>query len=371
MKLLTGIVLLLALSLVAAAIEPRKRLLIDQVIQVMNIQESLEYQRLQNIDLMRKTLEQQAGEKVHQMYVIRLRNRVMEKYAEYTKELFSWYKLEKRLVAYYDAAFTEAQLKELIAFLKTSTGQALLKSQEELAVQMQQQMVESAQETQIRIDRMIQETIAEVGAEVQTSNKDLHTASPEELERHSLAGDPVAQYLLARAYQEGKGVEKNLPEAIKWFRLSADQGDSSSQGMLGFSYLKGEGVEKDLEQARILFQKSAEGGSVFSAFSIGCMYLDGNGVAKDTKEAFRWFLQAANGGHGPSQYQVAIQYWNGDGVEKKLSEAYAWVLVAIDSELPEADKFKEFMNPYLNSDDVADGMMRSSEIRRSIKARNK
>ncbi|HEX2861903.1 MAG TPA: tetratricopeptide repeat protein, partial [Lacunisphaera sp.] len=251
------------------------------------------------------------------------------------------------------------------------TGQALLRSHGELAAQVQQQMMELADETQKRIDRMIKEAIAEVGSEVQASNEDLHTASPEELEKHARAGDPVAQYLLGRAYAEGKGVEKNPAEAIKWFSLAADQGDLPAQDMMGALYFKGEGVEKDLAKARSYFQKSAESGSPMGAYSMGYIFLRGEGVEKDTKEAFRWLLQAANGGHGPSQYEVASLYWNGDGVERNLSEAYAWILVAVEGKVEGADKLKEFVNPRVNSDQVADGMMRSVELRRAIKAKNK
>lgn len=42
-----------------------------------------------------------------------------------------------------------------------------------------------------------------------------------------------AQYRLAQLYMNGRGVENNLPEAMKWFRLSAAQGEARAQFFLG------------------------------------------------------------------------------------------------------------------------------------------
>ena len=41
----------------------------------------------------------------------------------------------------------------------------------------------------------------------------------------ALAGDASAQLFLGQSYQRGFGVEKNLDEAIKWLRKSAEQGN--------------------------------------------------------------------------------------------------------------------------------------------------
>ena len=36
-------------------------------------------------------------------------------------------------------------------------------------------------------------------------------------------GNAKAQYELGKCYHEGKGVEKDMAEAVKWYRLPADQ----------------------------------------------------------------------------------------------------------------------------------------------------
>ena len=39
-------------------------------------------------------------------------------------------------------------------------------------------------------------------------------------------GQVMAQFHLGRMYLDGKGVPKDLEEAVKWFRKAADQGDA-------------------------------------------------------------------------------------------------------------------------------------------------
>jgi TPR repeat protein len=48
----------------------------------------------------------------------------------------------------------------------------------------------------------------------------------------------LAQYNLALMYEDGSGVEKNIDQAIYWFKKSAEQGDQDAQIKLN-EYLEG------------------------------------------------------------------------------------------------------------------------------------
>ncbi|MDB4783242.1 hypothetical protein OAG39_01330 [Verrucomicrobiales bacterium] len=50
-------------------------------------------------------------------------------------------------------------------------------------------------------------------------------AEIKELKEKALAGDASAQLFLGQSYQRGSGVEKDLNEAVKWLRKSAEQGN--------------------------------------------------------------------------------------------------------------------------------------------------
>ena len=75
-------------------------------------------------------------------------------------------------------------------------------------------------------------------------------------------GDVESQFNLGIQYQDGKGVEQNFKEAIKWYREAAEQGDSDAQNNLGFMYEKGLGVERDFDEATKWYRKASEQGDI-------------------------------------------------------------------------------------------------------------
>jgi TPR repeat protein len=50
-------------------------------------------------------------------------------------------------------------------------------------------------------------------------------------------------------YGDGRGVERDIDEAAKWYRKAAEKGVKEAQFRLGGLYERGEGVPKDLEYA--------------------------------------------------------------------------------------------------------------------------
>ena len=58
--------------------------------------------------------------------------------------------------------------------------------------------------------------------------------------------DPAeAQYNLGLMHANGRGVPENDAEAVKWYRLAADQGFARAQHNLGLIYANGTGVPQD------------------------------------------------------------------------------------------------------------------------------
>ena len=74
-------------------------------------------------------------------------------------------------------------------------------------------------------------------------------------------GNAEAQYYLAFMYDNGKGVTQDFKEAVKWHRLSAEQGNANAQTSLGFMYVLGQGVIQDDVYAHMWWNIEAEGGS--------------------------------------------------------------------------------------------------------------
>jgi TPR repeat protein len=66
------------------------------------------------------------------------------------------------------------------------------------------------------------------------------------------------QFKLGHMYDNGNGVEKNYKEAVKWYRLAAEQGNSNAQTNLGVMYEFGNGVEKNYKEAVKWYRLAAE-----------------------------------------------------------------------------------------------------------------
>ena len=58
-------------------------------------------------------------------------------------------------------------------------------------------------------------------------------------------GDAAAQFQLAQAYENGKGLSKNYAEAVRWCTKAAAQGLAACQNELGYAYVYGRGVVQD------------------------------------------------------------------------------------------------------------------------------
>ena len=59
-------------------------------------------------------------------------------------------------------------------------------------------------------------------------------------------------------YDFGLGVKENDKEAVKWYRMAAEQGNAKSQYSLGIAYEQGNGVTRDLNEALKYYRLAAE-----------------------------------------------------------------------------------------------------------------
>ena len=97
-------------------------------------------------------------------------------------------------------------------------------------------------------------------------------------------------------YAQGEGVTQDYIEAVRWFRMAAEQGDANAQVNLGVMYGIGKGVTQDDAEAVRWFRLAAEQGDASAQFGLGLMYNNGEGVTQDYVRAHMWYnIAAANG----------------------------------------------------------------------------
>lgn len=115
-----------------------------------------------------------------------------------------------------------------------------------------------------------------------------------ELRSAAEGGDPIAQFCLGnRYYSEWHKDPARDTEALKWFRLAADQGNARAEERLGQLYYEGRGEPQDYVQAAAWFRKAAEHGDRGAQQRLAQMYHDGKGLSADAEEAKKWRAAAA------------------------------------------------------------------------------
>jgi TPR repeat protein len=139
---------------------------------------------------------------------------------------------------------------------------------------------------------------------------------------------PVAQCSLGACYHEGTGVVQDPAEAVRWYRLAADQGHSVAQVMLGDCYADGTGVTRDYAEAARWYRLAADQGYAGGQLKLGGCYKFGAGVAQDSAAAARWVRLAADQGDAAAQFHLGKCYADGAGVAKDDAEAVRWYRLA-------------------------------------------
>ena len=145
-----------------------------------------------------------------------------------------------------------------------------------------------------------------------------------------------AKYHLGRIYSEGKGVEKDLQTALKFYREAAEQGNGKAALKLGNMYYTGSELEKDYPAAFKWYSIAAEKGNYPAQYNIGLMYEEGSGVKKDYIKAFQFYKKSGEQGYAPAQIVVGRMFLNGIGTPQDYAQAVFWYKLAADQGNTEA-----------------------------------
>ena len=137
-------------------------------------------------------------------------------------------------------------------------------------------------------------------------------------------GFAAAQLNLGNMYTNGQGVLKERRY------VDAEQGLANAQFMLGNMYASGRGVLEDDAEAVRWYRLAAEQGLVDAQFMLGNIYGAGSSVPQDDPEAARWFRLAAEQGHADAQFYLGVRYNTGMGVLKDAAESVKWFRLAAE-----------------------------------------
>jgi len=119
--------------------------------------------------------------------------------------------------------------------------------------------------------------------------------------------------------------DKNDIEAMRWFRMAADQRNATAQNSIGLLYSKGWGVSQDYVEAMRWYRMAADQENAVAQYNIGVLYSNGWGVPQDDVEAMRWYRMAAAQGNALAQNNIGWKIARGEGVSKDCTIAKQWL----------------------------------------------
>ena len=175
------------------------------------------------------------------------------------------------------------------------------------------------------------------------------------LESAANDGDPIAEYQLGLAKLQSGDTQ----EALNLLRSSANKGQAAAQYRLAKLYEAGTGVTRDLQTARTLIEKSARNGNRIAMHDLANFYANGiGGVEQDLSFAAQWFEQAAERGVVDSQYNIGYLYEFGFGVTQNAVEAYVWYNIASAQGDTEAGRRLATLNETLSDVEISSAKTR-------------
>lgn len=171
---------------------------------------------------------------------------------------------------------------------------------------------------------------------------------------------------LGDAYAFGRGVPKNMAQAIACWEKASELRSAYAKSQLGSCYYNGNGVPQNYSKAKALFQEAADLGDVHAIFQLGMMCYQGNYSFWASKgKAFTFWKKAAEQGHPQAQYMIAASYTSDDwGAEKDYRKAAYWYMCAYQNRQSDQhiiDRAKQMLNKLsslYDLDDIKDEIIR-------------
>ena len=135
-------------------------------------------------------------------------------------------------------------------------------------------------------------------------------------------------------YANGEGVPEDDEEAVRWYRLAADQGHANAQTNLGNMYNNGEGVPEDDAEAVRWYRLAADQGNRLAQFNLGMLERNGWGRDVNPSAACEWFEKSAKEDVPMAQELLGDCYRDGLHGEANFELAKKWYLLAVENGLP-------------------------------------
>ncbi|EUK19163.1 SEL1-like repeat protein [Commensalibacter papalotli (ex Servin-Garciduenas et al. 2014)] len=142
-----------------------------------------------------------------------------------------------------------------------------------------------------------------------------------------------ARYWYGRMLLQGTGGEQDTDKGYAWISSAAHEGIIDAQMLWANILLEGNSNDGSAlaEEAVKFYKMAADQGSVPAMFSLGAVYGGGNHLEPDREKAQEWFRKAAEKGHPKAQMMLGRYLARGLAGTKDLDQARYWLELALKS----------------------------------------
>ena len=151
-------------------------------------------------------------------------------------------------------------------------------------------------------------------------------------------GDTRAMYMLGLIHDPSFiGYNRDPAEAMKWYRMAAEQGHPLAQYKLGMLHRNGFDVVTRVRS---------------NAFGVEARATPSQRLGIAYVEALKWLTLAAKQGLADAQYNLGLMYASGAGIPVDFVSAYLWWAVAVEYGSQEARGKLFFLEQLMSKADV-------------------
>ncbi|MBR1542630.1 MAG: sel1 repeat family protein [Bacteroidaceae bacterium] len=164
---------------------------------------------------------------------------------------------------------------------------------------------------------------------------------------------------LAKLYQEGNGVEKDIIKARDLYQRAFDAGYTDAMVLCGDAILEIVDGSIDPKEAVKCYEKAVLKRSPYAYFRLGWAYMEGIGVDVDEKRAWSYYQRAVDMQYPDAMAEVGVMYREGLLVKEDVKKAMDLLQKAAAKDSARA--MKELSDMYLDGNTVTLDFQKSKD----------
>jgi hypothetical protein len=176
--------------------------------------------------------------------------------------------------------------------------------------------------------------------------------------RSAELGFAPAQVVLGYFYDTGNAVTADPHQALEWYRRAAEQDDPLAEWLVGRMIYAGLAPPRDLNEAQKWLEKSSSHGDPFAEYLSGRIALERSDYARSASR----LQQAAEQGLPQAQQALAQLLRDGHGVPPDYFQAYVWLLMSYDGGLRDAMTDLQALEAELSGTQVGRAKSKAREL---------